>query len=88
MASSSHLVELLIVWSAIDIHTLTLHSLVITAQGPDKMYITFAFVQYRFDGNEHLVRNKPHRNSKSKDPFIPTKKSTLEKLTGCEESSS
>ena len=28
---------------------------------------------------------KPHGNSKSKDPFIPTKKSTLEKLTGCGE---
>ena len=57
------------------------HRLVVTAQGPDKKYIPYAFVQYRFDGDEHLVRNKPHGNSKSKDPFIPTKKSTLEKLT-------
>ena len=57
------------------------HRLVVTAQGPDKEYIPFAFVQYRFDGNEHFVRNKPHGNSKSNDPFIPTKKSTLEKLT-------
>ena len=57
------------------------HRLVVTAQGPDKKYIPYAFVHYRFDGDEHLVRNKPHGNSKSKDPFIPTKKSTLEKLT-------
>lgn len=57
------------------------HRLVVTVQGSDGNYIPFAFVQYRFDGNEHFVRNKPHGNAKSKDPFIPTKKSTLEKLT-------
>jgi len=44
-------------------------------------YIPFAFVQYRFDGNEHFVNNKPHGNAKSKDPFIPTKESTLDQLT-------
>ena len=57
------------------------HRLVVTVQESDGNYIPFAFVQYRFDGNEHFVRNKPHGNAKSKDPFIPTKKSTLEKLT-------
>ena len=34
----------------------------------------------RFDGNEHFVRNKPHGNAKSKDPFIPTKKALLRNL--------
>ena len=69
--------------SVIDIHmrTLQTHHLVATAQEPDKEYIPFAFVQSRFDGNDHFIRNKPHGNSKSNDPFIPTKKSTLEKLT-------
>ena len=57
------------------------HRLVVTVQGIDRQYIPFALVQYRFDGNEHFVRNRPHRNSKCKDPFIPTKKSTLKKLT-------
>lgn len=57
------------------------HRLVVTVQGTHGNYIPFAFVQYRFDGNEHFVRNKPHGNAKFKDPFIPTKKSTLEKLT-------
>lgn len=57
------------------------HRLVVTVQGIDGKYIPFAFVQYRFDENEHFVRNKPHGNAKSKDPFIPTKKSTLEKIT-------
>ena len=60
---------------------LDFHRLVVTVQESDGNYIPFAFVQYRFDGNEHFVRNKPHGNAKSKDPFIPTKKSTLEKLT-------
>ena len=58
------------------------HRLVVTAQGIDGNYIPFAFVQYRFDGNEHFVRIKPHGNAKStNNPFIPTKKSTLEKFT-------
>lgn len=57
------------------------HGLVVIVQGIDGKYIPFAFVQYGFDGNEHFVRHKPHGNAKSKDPFIPTKKSTLEKLT-------
>ena len=57
------------------------HQLVVTVQGIDRKYIPFALVEYRFDGNEHFVRNRPHGNSKSKDPFIPTKRTTLEKLT-------
>ena len=57
------------------------HPLVVTVQGIDGKYIPFAFVQYQFDGNEHFVRNNPQGNAKSKDPFIPTKNSTLEKLT-------
>lgn len=57
------------------------HQLVVTVQGIDGKYVPFAFVRYRFDGNEHFVRNKPHGNAKTKDPFIPTKRSTLEKLT-------
>ena len=77
--------ELPILWSVIDIPTHAnspdFHRLVVTVQGIDGKYIPFAFVQYRFDGNEHFVSNKPHGNAKSKDPFIPTKKSTLEKLT-------
>ncbi len=62
------------------------HRLVVTAQDPYKKYIPYAFVQYRFDADEHSVRNKPHGNSKTKDPFITTKKSTLEKLTAAVQS--
>lgn len=57
------------------------HRLVVTAQSPDGKYIPFALVQYRFDEEEHPVKNRPHGNSKHKQRFIPTKKSTLEKLT-------
>ncbi|CAB3976770.1 Hypothetical predicted protein [Paramuricea clavata] len=51
------------------------------AQSPDGEYIPFALVQYRFDAEGHFVKNRPDGNSKHKHRFIPTKKSTLEKLT-------
>ena len=57
------------------------HRLVVTVQSPDGEYIPFVLVQYRFDAEEHLVKNKPHGNAKHKHRFIPTMKSTLEKLT-------
>ena len=57
------------------------HHLVVTVQSPDGEYIPFALVQYRFDAEENLVKNKPHGNAKHKHRFIPTKKSTLKKLT-------
>ena len=57
------------------------HRLLITFGTPDGETYPFALVQYRFDGEPHAVVNKPHGNSKNSLPFIPTKKSTLEKLT-------
>ncbi|KAK3736397.1 hypothetical protein QZH41_017921 [Actinostola sp. cb2023] len=56
------------------------HRLVVTAE-LEGQHVPFALVQYRFDGDEHSIKNKPHGNAKNSDPFIPTKKSTLEKLS-------
>lgn len=57
------------------------HRLVLTFCKPDGETYPFAVVQYCFDGEPHPVVNKPHGNSKNGLPFIPTKKSTLAKLT-------
>ena len=57
------------------------YRVVITVCKPDGSTHPFALVQYRFDGEPHDVKNKPHGNSKNDRPFVPTKKSTLEKLT-------
>ena len=57
------------------------HRLVITVKTPEGETYPFALVQYRFDEEPHVVVNKPHGNSKNDVPFVPTKKSTLEKLT-------
>ena len=57
------------------------HRVVITVCKPDGSTHPYALVQYRFDGEPHDVKNKPHGNSKNGTPFVPTKKSTLEKLT-------
>ena len=55
--------------------------MVITVFKPDGSTHPFAVVQYRFDGEPHAVENRPHGNSKNGPPFVPTKKSTLEKLS-------
>ena len=57
------------------------HRVVITVSKPDGSTHPFALVQYRFDGEPHAVENRPHGNSKNSLPLVPTKKSTLEKLS-------
>ena len=57
------------------------HRVVVTVSKPDGSTHPFALVQYRFDGEPHAVKNRPHGNSKNGPLFVPTKKGTLEKLS-------
>ena len=50
------------------------HRVVVTVSKPDGSTHSFALVQYRFDGEPHAVKNRPHGNSKNSLPFVPTKK--------------
>ena len=57
------------------------HRLIVTVKEPSGRTFPLALVQYRFDNEPHPVSNKPHGNSKDGVPFVPTKRSTIQKLT-------
>ena len=59
------------------------HKLILTVTQPSGRTQPVALVQYHFDGEPHqAIQNRPHGNSKTGIPFVPTKRSTIKKLTG------
>ena len=57
-----------------------LHRLVIFMENSDGVKSELALIQYRFDNEPHKIQVRPQGNSKTNIPFIPTKKTVIQRV--------
>ena len=59
----------------------SVHRVIVFTENSNGIKSELAIVQYRFDGECHRLKNKPHGNAhKDTTPFVRTKKTVLQKI--------